>query len=770
MTLGTLGVTSILLTVAGYWAGRYGETTGRGRAYAPSLTAFVGHHRSSPSAGRRSTSCSASRSPSGEVLRASSPRRCWPRVLVLPVHAGLPRRARQRRSGRPRASGRSRLSSPPYGERRSPSRRFLPPEPGVEAPHRLTPGLALRVGVLGAVAIAVFAVLFVRLWSLQVLSGDQYLAAAQDNQLRTIQVEAPRGHDRRPQRQGASSTTCRAPPSSCGSATSRSEGRYDVIQRARRRARRPGRAPREGGRRAAVRPAQPDHREDGGRRGAGRVPLRAPGRVPRRADPADVPAPLPVRVARGADPRVRRRDLAGGARRGSRKEGYRAGDKVGKVGIEASYDPYLRGEPGEAQIRVDSLGRPQSALELRTRGAARQRRAAHDRRRASSAPPSGRSATGSRRARANESYYANGGAIVALDPRDGAVLAMASYPTYKPSRLRRPRRPEEDRAARERGGRAGGELPGSQPRDAGRVPAGLDLEAGHRARRDAGAHARAVRVDPVHADRDVRARQVRVPQLGSVREQADDARARRSRGRATRTSTTSATASTSPATTGARGCRSGRGRFGFGAPTGFDLGAEAVGLVPTPAWRKQTFTSDWDRAWNPGDSIQLSIGQKEVRVTPLQMARFYAMIANGGKLVTPYVVQSVETPGANGQSSVVAAALRARAAALGGRRPGRAPGRPRRALLGDALVVRHLVGVFGTYPIPIAGKTGHGGEGRPAPGLPGRAPRGPVLVVRLRPVRRRGAHRRLRRDRERRPRVDGGRAGSARGSSSGSSA
>jgi rod shape-determining protein MreD len=41
MTLGTLGTTSIVLTLAGYWAGRYGETTGRGRAYAPSLAAFA---------------------------------------------------------------------------------------------------------------------------------------------------------------------------------------------------------------------------------------------------------------------------------------------------------------------------------------------------------------------------------------------------------------------------------------------------------------------------------------------------------------------------------------------------------------------------------------------------------------------------------------------------------------------------------------------------------------------------------------------------------
>lgn len=41
MTLGTLGTSSILLTLAGYWAGRYGETTGRGRPYAPSLAAFA---------------------------------------------------------------------------------------------------------------------------------------------------------------------------------------------------------------------------------------------------------------------------------------------------------------------------------------------------------------------------------------------------------------------------------------------------------------------------------------------------------------------------------------------------------------------------------------------------------------------------------------------------------------------------------------------------------------------------------------------------------
>ena len=76
---------------------------------------------------------------------------------------------------------------------RTGSDRFLPPDPRVESPYRFTPQLALRIGILGAVALAVFGVLFFRLWALQVLSGPQYLRAALDNQLRSVRVEAPRG-------------------------------------------------------------------------------------------------------------------------------------------------------------------------------------------------------------------------------------------------------------------------------------------------------------------------------------------------------------------------------------------------------------------------------------------------------------------------------------------------------------------------------------------------------------------------------------------------
>ena len=63
--------------------------------------------------------------------------------------------------------------------------RFLPPDPRVEAPYRLTPQTVFRIGILGFLVLTAFAVLFFRLWALQVLSGNQFLQAAENNQLRT---------------------------------------------------------------------------------------------------------------------------------------------------------------------------------------------------------------------------------------------------------------------------------------------------------------------------------------------------------------------------------------------------------------------------------------------------------------------------------------------------------------------------------------------------------------------------------------------------------
>jgi cell division protein FtsI/penicillin-binding protein 2 len=62
----------------------------------------------------------------------------------------------------------------------------------VEEPYRVTPRFALRIGMMGMLAVAIFAVLFLRLWSLQILNGDQLLRAAQNNQRRDVRVQGRR--------------------------------------------------------------------------------------------------------------------------------------------------------------------------------------------------------------------------------------------------------------------------------------------------------------------------------------------------------------------------------------------------------------------------------------------------------------------------------------------------------------------------------------------------------------------------------------------------
>ena len=66
--------------------------------------------------------------------------------------------------------------------------------------------------------------------------------------------------------------------------------------------------------------------------------------------------------------------------------------------------------------------------------------------------------------------------------------------------------------------------------------------------------------------------------------------------------------------------------------------------MPTIGWRERHFTSAVDKLWKPGDSIELAVGQGDLLATPLQMARLYAALANGGKLVTPHVLMDVQSP------------------------------------------------------------------------------------------------------------------------------
>jgi penicillin-binding protein 2 len=74
--------------------------------------------------------------------------------------------------------------------------------------------------------------------------------------------------------------------------------------------------------------------------------------------------------------------------------------------------------------------------------------------------------------------------------------------------------------------------------------------------------------------------------------------------------------------------------FGISEKTGIDIGSEKSGTIPTPQWKAKTFNGE---PWRVGDTYNTSIGQYGFQVTPLQMTRAIAAIANGGTLVTPHV-------------------------------------------------------------------------------------------------------------------------------------
>ena len=199
-------------------------------------------------------------------------------------------------------------------------------------------------------------------------------------------------------------------------------------------------------------------------------------------------------------------------------EGYAAGDRIGQTGVESAYDTNLRGTPGLSEVRVDALGRvtserqfsrsPEAGYSVKLTIDGGLQRAAEN-----------ALAYGIRLAQEDGEWAANGGAIVAMDPNTGEILALASNPTFDPSVYVGRVDPKELEALAD----PATELPDAEPRDRGALSARLHVQADHRARRDPGGAPQPDRADPVHGQDDGRRRQAGLPELGSAQERADDA-------------------------------------------------------------------------------------------------------------------------------------------------------------------------------------------------------------------------------------------------------
>lgn len=289
-------------------------------------------------------------------------------------------------------------------------------------------------------------------------------------------------------------------------------------------------------------------------------------------------------------------------------EGRRAGELIGKEGIERMLESYLRGAEGGDQIEVDATGRV-----VRTLGTV--------------PPRSGRAVTLTldldlQRA-AEEALGDHTGAVVALDPQTGEVLALVSHPAFDPNlftgplsrrawqRLSGPDRPQQNRAS------SGLYAPGSVFKI---ITAAAALEEGAcdehsrfycRGKFTLGKWSLRCWKREGHGALNYlqgfgQSCNVMFASLGrqvGVKRLAEMAR-----------------------------------RFGLGEQTGIDLPEESRGLVPTEEWKRARRRAPW----YPGDTCQMSIGQGDLLVTPLQVAREVAVVANGGWLVQPHLLLKIE--------------------------------------------------------------------------------------------------------------------------------
>ncbi len=303
-------------------------------------------------------------------------------------------------------------------------------------------------------------------------------------------------------------------------------------------------------------------------------------------------------------------------------QGYKRGDVIGRLGVERLLDRELRGRDGGENVLVDAHGR-----ELERLG------------RLDPEPGANVVLTIDRGVQlaAERAFDESGknGAVVALDPGSGRVLALVSRPNFDPNRFARglvadewsaligdPRKPLHNRALQ-------GQYPPGSTYKVVTAIAGLErgvIKPGFKVRCEGafwlgrrryrcwrwekGGHGVVDLQRALVESCDVFFYRV-AHELGRLgRERGVDVLAHYAR------------------------------ELGLGHQTGIGLGPEATGLVPTSQWKLQRF----GERWMDGETISVSIGQGFNLWTPLQLASVYGAIGSGGARYRPYVVERMEDP------------------------------------------------------------------------------------------------------------------------------
>jgi penicillin-binding protein 2 len=535
----------------------------------------------------------------------------------------------------------------------------------------LTPQLALRVAIVGSFALAMFAIVFFRLWFLQVLSGQHYLAQASTNQQRRIEIAAPRGEIK--DRNGTvlvGSTQALVleivPPELPKSGRAR-RALYrrlaGVLQISTRRIPCKVAGPHNTvlHRRLAQIPC--DVAQQVGVLPYGNVAIKEVNKnvqyfiAERQNDfpgvevtPASIPSyPQKTLAAQmlGTVGRITGAEIKQKAYRGVSPNAV-----IGQAGLEGYYDRYLRGTDGFDQVQVNALGQPTAQTSVRKPIAGHNLALSLD----AKLQRVGQQALETSIA---SNPGASGGAFVAMNPMNGEVYAMGSYPTFNPTLFTKPLSratyksltspadgaPLLNRAIQSAGptGSTFKPITATAALQSGNWAVGDSYDDTGRfcfpnttlCLRNAGGAANGT-LDLVNA--------IRVSSdtffynLGFH---------------------TNAHLATHP-TVLDQWARA----FGIGRTTGVDLPAESPGTLPSPSWRAHVDALELQcergrgqfkkygkrancgiadgRPWSVGDNVNLAVGQGDVQVTPLQLAVAYAALANRGTIVRPHLGLDVQ--------------------------------------------------------------------------------------------------------------------------------
>ncbi|HXU91679.1 MAG TPA: penicillin-binding protein 2 [Methylomirabilota bacterium] len=290
---------------------------------------------------------------------------------------------------------------------------------------------------------------------------------------------------------------------------------------------------------------------------------------------------------------------------------YRRGDMVGQSGLERLLDEFLRGKDGGERIEVDAMGRPMRLIQSTEPHPGAQVVTTVDRRIQEAA---------------EKAMEGHAGAVVVMDPRNGDVLAMVSTPAFQIDRftgsidreswlrvMKDPEFPMLNRTIQSQYAPgsvfkiivAAAGLQEKTLTPADRTYCNGEFQLGTWTFKDwkREGHGTVDALDAMRHSCNVFFYQAGLKIGGAAITKYAAA-------------------------------------FGLGQATGIDLGAEKFGLIPSPKSRGRRGVP----AFQAGEIVNMSIGQGQVLVTPMQVARFMAAVANGGVLWKPRLVQRIERP------------------------------------------------------------------------------------------------------------------------------